>query len=333
MMFGSLALAGCGGKSAQKNTSTFAIPVAVTAAEITDITWVRAYNGSLAGVRQAEPTAKIPETITALAVAEGDEVTTGQVIIEFDKYGSSSRLRQAEAVYLDAERNFEKYERLYQGGAVSERERDYAETQYKIAKADYEAARDQVLIKSPIDGIVTEIYVKAGEQTFLGQVLAIIAAIDTMRLTFDVPYFDARLIRKGAPVNIGSELDTSITAEGWVEEISESADPVTRTVSVKVLMANPGGLLRPGMYVTGEVLLKRHEQVLVVPGEALVRRGGQQGVFVVQDSLAHFSPVETGLSVGEVTQIISGVSAGDLVVTLGQQSLQDGTRVSTEMTD
>jgi len=331
LMIAGLVLIGCGGGPGQNNNNTYAVPVATTVAQITDLTWVRAYNGSLEGIRQAEPTAKIPETVAALMVARGDEVTAGQVIIKLDKYGPSSRLRQAEAVYLDAKRNFEKYERLFQGRAVSERERNYAETQYKVARADYEAARDQVLVKSPIDGVVTDIHVKVGQQVHLGQILAVIAATDTMRFSFNVPYFDARPIHKGAPVDLRSELDTSITARGWVKEISESADPVTRTVSIDVLVANLDGTLRPGMYVTGEVLLERREQVLAVPGDALIRRAAQLGVFVVRDSLAYFVPVETGLTVGDLTEITSGVAAGDHVVVLGQQSLQDSTRVGVEV--
>ena len=305
-------VAGCGGGSSNNNTNTYAIPVAVTAVAVTDLSWVRTYNGSLEGIRQAEPTATLSETITALRVTEGDEVTPGQVIIEFDKYGPSTRLRQAEAAYLDARRNYEKFERLFEGRAVSERERDYAETQYKIAKADYEAARDQVLVKSPIAGIVTDIYVKMGQQARLGQVLT---------------------IERSASVYIRSELDTSITAEGWVQKISESADPATRTVTVDVLAANPQGLLGPGMYVTGEILLERREQILAVPGDALVTRNGQRGVFIARDSVAHFAEIKEGLTVGNLTQVVSGVAEGDLVVVLGQQSLHNGTRISTEITE
>ena len=318
---------GCSGQSAKNAATAHAVPVAVSVARIGDLTLTRAYNGSLSGVRQAEPTAKVPETVTAVRVAEGEHVTAGQVLIEFDRFGPAAQVRQAEAVYLEAQRNYEKYERLYQGKAVSESERDYAETQFKVAKANYEAARDQVQVKSPISGVVTDIHVKVGQQTYLGQTLAVIADIDTVRLVFDVPYFDARPIKKGAPVYLRSELDTTATAVGWVREIAESADPVTRTVSIEVYVANPRGMLHPGMYVTGEVLLERREGVLVVPREALVSRGGKDGVFVVADSTARFSPVVAGLTVDEQTEIVSGVAAGDQIVVLGQQSLESGMRV------
>jgi membrane fusion protein (multidrug efflux system) len=323
-------IVGCGGPPAENNANSYAVPVLVAEVEITDLSWIRSYNGSLAGIRQAEPTARIPETITLLPVAEGEMVRVGDVLVEFDKYGPSSQFRQAEAAYLEVKRNLDKYQRLFEGGAVSERERDFYETQYAISKANYEAARDQVRVKSPIAGIVTDIRVKIGQQASPGQVLAVVAATDTMRLTFDVPFFDARPINKGAPVQIRSELDTTITATGWVQEISESADPVTRTVSVEVLMANPDRLLRPGTYVTGEVLLDRLEQVLTIPTDALVNRGDRRGVFIAADSVAHFVPITEGLTVRERVEIKSGLARGDRVVVFGQQSLQDGTRISIE---
>jgi len=328
---GAVVIVGCSGKTAKNNTNVHAIPVAVSVVQLGDLTLTRAYNGSLEGIRQAEPTAKLPETITALRASEGDRVSVGQVLIEFDKFGPSSRLHQAEAVFLDAQRNYEKYQRLYEGKAVSERERDYAETSYKVAKADYEAARDQVEVKSPITGVLTDINVKAGQQAIPGQVLAVIAQVDTMRLTCDIPYFDAQPIKKGAPVHLRSELDTSLTAEGWVRKIAESADPATRTVTVEILIANPQGTLRPGMYVTGEILLERLAQVLIAPAAALVIRAGRHGVFVARDSVVHFMPVQTGMVVGDRVEITSGIAAGDQVVVLGQQSLQDSTRVNAEI--
>jgi membrane fusion protein (multidrug efflux system) len=323
-------LYGCSGPAVEENANSYAVPVAVTEAKVTDLVWTRSYSGSLAGIRQAEPTAKIPETVVALRATEGDKVRAGDVLIVFDMYGPTSQVRQVEAAYLDAKRNFEKYQRLFEGGAVSEQERDITETQHKITLANYEAARDQVQIKSPINGILTDIQVKIGQQAMAGQTLAVIAAVDTMRLTLEIPYFDARPMARGAAVNIRSELDTTITGAGWIQKISESANPVTRTVAVDVLIPNPDGLLRPGMYVTGEVVLGRLEQVVTVPVDALVDRGAVRGVFVAVDSLAHFVSVVEGLTVEETTEIKSGLSAGDRVVIFGQQSLQDRTRISIE---
>jgi len=326
-------LAGCGDEAEQKQQESYGIPVGVTVVQETDLTLKRTYNGSLEGIRQAEPTAKIPETVTAVRVKEGDIVHAGQVLVEFDKYGPSSQFRQSEALYLQARQDYEKYERLYQGKAVSERDRDYAKTQYEVTKATYEAARDQVQVQSPIDGTIADVFVKPGQQARQGQVLAVVAAVDTMRFIFEVPYFDARTIKRGMTVFIRSELDPTITGDGWVDKISESADRVTRMVTVEVLVVNPDRTLQPGMYVVGEAVLQQLPDAMTVPRNALVDRHDQRGVFLVADSLAKFVPVEEGLTVGDQTQIISGISPGDRVVVIGQQALEDGMQISVESTE
>lgn len=328
-----MVLAGCGKEAENKQQDGYGIPVGVTVVQETSLTLKRTYNGSLEGIRQAEPTAKIPETVTAVLVKEGDVIRAGQVLVEFDKYGPSSQVRQSEALYLQAKQDYEKYERLYQGKAVSERDRDYAKTQYDVARATYEAARDQVQVQSPISGTVTDIFVKQGQQANLGQVLAVVAALDTMRFTFDIPYFEARPIKRGMTVYIHSELDTTITGEGWVDKISESADRVTRMVTVEVLVENPDRSLQPGMYVVGEAVLQQISDALTVPRNALVDRDNQRGVFAVADSVAKFIPVEEGLTVGDRIQITSGISSGDRVVVIGQQALEDGMQISVEGTE
>ncbi len=324
------ALAGCGGQE-QAAEGRRPVPVTVVPAAPVDVDWTRSYNGTLEGIRQAEPTAKIAETIIKRRVAKGQPVKKDQVLLEFDKYGPTSQYRQAEAAYVEAKRNYEKYANLYEGGAVSEQERDYYQTQFKIAKANYESARDQVEVKSPITGTVTDLYVNVGDQPYIGQVLAVIADTDTMRLHLDIPYFDAQSVAEGMLVIIPSRLDTTITATGWVDELSESADPVTRMVSIEVLVENDERILRPGMYVTGEILLQEYEHVLTVPVEALVNRQGQEGVFVEADSTAHFRPLTLGTTVGDIVVVADGLDIGDRVVVFGQQSLLDGSPVTAQI--
>jgi membrane fusion protein (multidrug efflux system) len=327
------ALAGCGGQAAKDNQNNYAIPVGSAVVQKSELTLVRTYYGSLEGIRQAEPTAKIPETVIEVRVTEGDAVRAGQVLVEFDKYGPSSQLRQSEALYLQAKRDYEKYERLYEGKAVSERDRDNAKTQYEVAKATYEAARDQVEVRSPIEGTVTDVFVKRGQQVTAGRVLAVVAVLDTMRFTFDLPYFDARLITRGRKVVIHSQMDSTITGTGRVDNISESADPVTRMVTAEALVPNPGRILQPGMYVAGEVVMQEIPGALTVPRDALVTRDNKRGIFLVADSLAKFVPVVEGLTIGDRTEITSGVSQGDQIVTVGQHSLEDGMRINVEVTE
>jgi RND family efflux transporter MFP subunit len=119
-----------------------------------------------------------------------------------------------------------------------------------------------------------------------------------------------------------------MTVNGWVDEISASADPESRTVSVEVLAPNPDRRLLPGMFVRTAIELETRTQVVSVLRDALVYRESGLGAYLIRDSVAHFVPVTSGVESGQLVEIVSGLQAGDQVVTLGQNNLQEGTKVN-----
>jgi len=115
--------------------------------------------------------------------------------------------------------------------------------------------------------------------------------------------------------------------EGTVSSIDTRVDPATRSVTVRALLPNPKGLLKPGMFLT--VRLSRGAiDALMVPEEALVPEQGNMFVFVVTDGVAEKRQVRIGQRrVGDV-QVAEGLAEGELVVTEGTQKLRDGAAVS-----
>jgi RND family efflux transporter MFP subunit len=327
-LVGLLSLAGgCGGQKAQTSGED-RVPVVVATAARADLQRMRAYTGTVEGIRQAKVYARIPETIVKIHAVEGSTIRAGAPLIAFDESGPASAVRQARAVYEDALKTADKFHLLYQQGAVSEIERDGHKTVLEVARANYEAAAGAAVLTAPISGTVTEIYARVGRQAGMGEPLALIASVDTVRLLLDVSVYESKELAKGQPVLIRSEQDTSVTAGGWVAEISSSADPGSRTVSAEILAPNPQQRFLPGMFVQATIELERRSQVVSVVRDALVYRESGVGTYVIRDSVAHFVPVTTGVESGKLVEILSGLQAGDQVVTLGQNNLQDGTKVN-----
>jgi len=322
-----LLFAGCGGGDAT-NLSDRRTPVFTATSVRADLARARAYSGTVEGNRQATVYARLTETVVRLHAKEGDTVRKGTPLVSFDEAGPSSSVRQARALAEDARKVAEKYQRLYEQGAVSEVERDARQTAYDVANADYEAARDRAVVAAPITGVVTEMYARLGRQYNMGDPLALIAAVDTIRVLADVSVYESQDLAEGQRVTVRSQLDTSLSADGWVEEISTSADAESRTVSLEILAANPGHKLLPGLFVEAIVEFERHEQVVAVPRDALVYRQAGLGVFTVKDSTALYVPVTTGIESGALVEVINGLQAGETIVTLGQNNLQSGTRVN-----
>jgi membrane fusion protein (multidrug efflux system) len=323
-----LLLGGCGADADAPSAEDDRIPVLTAVAERADLHRSRTYAGTVEGIRQATVYARLTETIARIHVSEGDRVRAGATIATFDESGPGSSLRQLRAVSQDARRKAEKYQRLFEQGAVSELERDAMQTAYDVAIADYEAARDRAELKSPIAGVVTEVYAREGRQSTIGEPVALVAAFDTIRVLVDISVYESEELAEDQPVLIRSELDTSLAATGRVDEISVSADAVTRMVSVEILADNQNRTFMPGTFVSAEIELEVHAGVVSAPREALVYREGGLGAFVVSDETAHYVPIRIGIESGDRVEIISGLSAGDEVVILGQNNLQDGTKVS-----
>lgn len=322
-----VSLPGCQSDDAKQNHIA-RIPVVTAEVTRQDLMRSRDYSGSVEGIRQATVTARLAETIEKVNVRKGDAIRAGQTVVVFDQTGPSTSLRQAQAVYEDARKTYEKYERLFAEGAVSELERDARRTASDVAKANYEAARDAANVLAPISGIVTDVKAKAGRQTVPGESLVEIAAIDTARVLVDVSVYEARELAKGLPVRTHAQLDTTAAGEGWIDQIASSADPNTRMLRVEVLVPNLERRLLPGMFVTATIEFERRAGATAVPREALIYRESGLGAFIVRDSIAYYTPVTTGAESAGQVEITSGLTPGDIVVVLGQNNIQDKTAIN-----
>jgi membrane fusion protein (multidrug efflux system) len=111
-----------------------------------------------------------------------------------------------------------------------------------------------------------------------------------------------------------------------VSSVDSRVDPATRSVTVRALLPNPEGLLKPGMFLTTR-LSRGAIDALLVPEQALVPEGGEMFVFVVKDGVVEKRRIRIGeRRVGDV-QVVDGLAPGDLVVTEGTQKLRDGAAI------
>ena len=287
----------------------------------------RTFTGSLEGERQAVIYAKIAEAVQGVNVKEGQKVSAGQVLLTLDKYGPSSQYQQAQSLYLNAEKNFKKMKYLYGEGAISESQFDAAETEFTVARASFESARRLVEIESPIDGIVTSLKVSNGDYLNPGQQLATVASTEKLRVKFGVNTADARYLSEGSMVTILAEA-AKASSVGRVVSVAKAADPDTRTVQIEVIIDNADRYLKPGIFVRINVVLDEIESVLVIPRSAVLELADQATVFTVANGAVTRKDLSLGLEMDGRVVVDSGLSPGDTLVTLGQDYLEDGSRVN-----
>jgi Cu(I)/Ag(I) efflux system membrane fusion protein len=151
-----------------------------------------------------------------------------------------------------------------------------------------------------------------------GTALATINGLSPVWLIASLPQADAGLARPGARVSATLPAYPGQSFSGRIESVLPAANAATRTIEVRIALANPEGRLRPGM--TAEARLEeRGESALVIPAEAVIRTGTRSIVIVVQED-GSYAPVEVmlGRSQGDAIAIASGLAEGQRVVASGQ---------------
>lgn len=295
-----------------------------------DMTVYREYTGTLEGIEQADLSAKISETVTKVLVNPGDKVKAGSVLISLDLSGPSSQYQQAKAQFEFASSTLNKMKRLYEEGAISEQSFDDTKTSYRVAEANFKAAKEMVNVISPISGIVTDIAVNVGDQTSIGMKLATVSREDSLRLTVGVDQEDIEYISVGMPALVFSAGAESKTIDGRVHRVARSADPETRAFDVEVVIESNHYNLRPGSFAGARIPLLDLSDIVKVKDDAILLQEGLKKIFVVRGDSAFMRDIETGESSGGFTQVLSGVEAGDTVVTLGQAFLPEKAAVTVD---
>jgi Cu(I)/Ag(I) efflux system membrane fusion protein len=190
----------------------------------------------------------------------------------------------------------------------------------EIARVEREGrTAGRVTIAAPQGGIVWEIGARDGMAVMPGTNLVRIAGLYSVWLIAEVPEAQAGEVAVGMPVEVRTTAYPDRAFNGRVETLLPEVNVATRTVRARVVLANPGGALKPGMFASATFRGPAAKPALLVPSEAVIRTG-KRNVVIVSEGDGRFAPVEVevGRESGDETEIAKGLSAGQRVVTSGQ---------------
>ncbi len=299
--------------------------------------------------------ARIPGTVTAIFAREGDRVRQGKLLLSLEAQESTAGAAGAAAMVEEARRGldeahahkkladatFERFQKLFQEQAISRQEFDVRQTEKEVAaqgvaraEARLAQAREgsvaagavagHARVTAPISGIITAKPVELGATVFPSMPLMTIEDERDYRLEVAAPESLAPRIRAGQQVNFTID-GAGIAQAGKVAEVVPAADPASRTVLVKI--AIPSGKVRSGMYGRAWFPLGETTGILA-PRQAVVERGALTSVWVVdKEKIARMRLVRTGRTIGERIELISGLTAGERIVTGGVERVVDGAKV------
>jgi membrane fusion protein (multidrug efflux system) len=251
------------------------------------------------------------------------------MLVELDGVQARADLAVAEAVLAESRSQYQRSRELYSTKVLSDSQIEQIESTFKANEARVASARSRVsdtVIRAPFDGRTGLRRISVGSLISPGTVITTLDDTSTIKLDFTIPETFLAVVTPGLEITAGSVAYPEARFDGRVASVDSRVDPATRSVTVRAVLPNPEGLLKPGMFLT--VRLSRGAiDALLVPEHALVPEQGDVFVFVVNDGSAEKRRVRIGeRRVGDV-QVVEGLVAGELVVTEGTQKLRDGAPV------
>jgi membrane fusion protein (multidrug efflux system) len=277
-----------------------------------------------------EVTAKVSNLVTAVRFAEGQHVGKGAVLIELDGAQARAELAVAEAALGESTSQYKRSRELYSTHVLSQAQAEQIEATFKANQARVAAARARLadtVVRAPFSGRVGLRRVSVGSLVSPGTAITTLDDMSVIKLDFTIPEAQVAAVKTGLQIAAQSPAYPGATFAGRVASVDSRVDPQTRSVTVRALVPNVDGRLKPGMFLNVR-MSRGTADGLVVPEEALLPEQGNVFVFVVKDGRVSKRAIKTGQRrVGDV-QVIDGLVAGELVVVEGTQKLRDGAAVS-----
>jgi len=295
--------------------------------------------GSVTAVQGVTVSADLPGIVQSINFESGKEVHAGDVLVQLDTREEKAQLADAEAARDLTKLNFARMQRLANEGVISRMDFDKAEADQRQAEAKVatiKATIERKTIRAPFTGMLGIRQVNLGQYLSGGNSIVPLQSLDPIYVTVSVPQQASRQVHVGQQIEVTPNEGASQSFTGRVTAIDSVVDESTRNFQVQATLPNPGGKLRPGMFVQARLALGSDADIVSVPSSAISFAPYGDSVFVLadlKDPAGHTYRgvrqefVKLGPSRGDQVAVLSGVNAGDEVVTSGAFKLRNGAAV------
>ena len=306
------------------------VPVEVAEVKAGAIASYISATANLVAEDQVKVLAEAEGRVERLDVEEGDLVKKGQVLAvlvqdEAKIARSKVQLRASNtnAALLRAQDSFE--QGLISSEAFDKLKMDHEIAQQEVAEAEWRLAK--TVIRAPFTARVTERYITLGQHLRHGDELFTVADYDPLVARIYLPERDVIELEVGREVRITPAAGTELSFTGRIRQIAPVVDTATGTVKVTVEAVQPPNDVRPGAFVSIDIVRERRTAALLLPRESVIRELRTAHVFVSEEGVAVKKPVTLGIEEGELVEVLTGLAAGDSVVVAGQGGLDDGQKI------
>jgi membrane fusion protein, multidrug efflux system len=295
--------------------------------------------GTTAPVQGVTVSADLPGIVDRIRFESGRAVQDGEVLVELDTRQERAQLAAAEAQRDLAQLNFKRMENLVEDGAIARADYDRAAAEQKSTEArvgEIRATIERKVIHAPFSGVLGLRQVHLGQYLSAGDPVVSLQSLDPIYVNFGVPQQEAGQLKAGRRVRLTADNLDNVVLTGRVTALDSVVDETTRNVRVQATFANPNGKLRPGMFVQVEATAGASQSIIALPASAISYAPYGDSVFVVSDMKDPAGKpyrgvrqqfVKLGATRGDQIAVVSGVKAGEEIVTSGVFKLRNGAAV------
>lgn len=315
--------------------------------------------GTVKGFSEIELRFEVSGRIKAINFREGDEVKEGQPIARLDQREAKlrleyaeSKLKGAEAAHSTVKKRLEVQEGLYRAGAIikakfeeAQLETERAKLEAAMVKKEVELAEEELSktrLLAPKDGVIGSRDVEEGEFVTPQTKIASLMDIETVFVELGIVEKDINKIKLAQDAKVLVDTYPEQQFSGKIERIQPMIEGRSRTLTAKVKIANPEGLLVPGMFARANIVLIELKDALIIPTNSLIEVGPKVTVVPLavsktypledieeglQTATVELRKVTAGYATADYTQVVSGLNEGDLIIIEAREEIKDGMEV------
>lgn len=303
------------------------IPVRVTGIIRSELTKWDEYSGTLSGFEEISVFGLLGDNFEQVNVSVGDIVKIGDILAEFPTNNPQANYNQAKIGYETVEKTYERMNKVYESGGISQQQLDEIEAQYKIAKANFEATKQLVKVISPASGVVVDVFFHKGDKNDPQKPLCKIIKTNKLKTTVFIEEEKIAGYKKGQKVIVRWDGVKGKDFSGTINKISMSSNPAARGFSVEILIGNEKDELMPGIFVYVLTPVFSRPDAISIPRDSFFKEGEKEFVYVAKDGAALKKEIKTGENIGNTVVVESGLNEGDILISEGRTLLTDGAKI------
>lgn len=289
--------------------------------------------GTLMANEAVELASEVSGMITEILFEEGTYVEAGQLLVKINDLDLQAQRERAIYRLRLAEQQVERQQALLEQGGVSQEEFDLTQNERRVLEAEERLIAAQIAkteVRAPFAGRIGLRGVSAGSFISPQSRIASLQDVSPIKIDFSLPEKYAGQIRAGSEIQFSVPSQAG-TVRGTVYAVEPRVNEDTRTLQVRATSPNANGTLLPGAFADVELILARYDEALTVPTISVIPDLTGSKVYLLNNGRIEERGVQTGIRTESVVQVLSGLSAGDTVLTTGLQLVRPGMPVNVDV--